>query len=63
MLKEGLNFDNEDREERKKEEEEINCEQKVVKEYLEVVLAGKVQRIKMTLLLSYNPAALMQSAY
>ncbi len=63
MLKEGLNFDNEDREECKKEDEEINCEHKVVKEYLKVVLAGKVQRIKMTLLLSYNPADLMHSTY
>ncbi len=34
-----------------------------MKEYLKVVLAEKVQRIKMTLLLSYKPAYLMQSAY
>jgi HSP90 family molecular chaperone len=63
MSKEGLNFDNEDREERKKEEEELNSEHKVVKEYLKVVLAGKVQHIKMIFLLSYNSADLMQSAY
>ncbi len=63
MSKEGQNFDDEDREEHKKEEDEINCEHKVVKEYLKVVLAGKVQHVKMTLLLSYNPTYLMQSAY
>ncbi len=34
-----------------------------MKEYLKVVLAGKLQHVKITLLLSYNPANLMQSAY
>ena len=63
VSKEGLNFDDDDREERKKKEEELNSQHKVVKEYLEAVLAGKVQRVKMTDLLSDNPAALVQSAY
>ncbi|KAL3797484.1 hypothetical protein ACHAW5_010093 [Stephanodiscus triporus] len=63
VSKEGLNFDDEDKEERKKKEEELNNEHRVVKEYLEMVLAGKVQRVKMTDLLSENPAALVQSAY
>ena len=63
VSKEGLNFDDEDSEERKKKEEELNSRHKVVKEYLEAVLAGKVQRVKMTGLLSDNPAALVQSAY
>jgi heat shock protein beta len=63
VSKEGLNFDDEDKEERMKKENELNSEHKVVKEYLEAVLAGKVQRVKMTDLLSDNPAALVQSAY
>ncbi|KAL3811145.1 hypothetical protein ACHAXA_001360 [Cyclostephanos tholiformis] len=62
VSKEGLNFDDEDKEERKKKEDELNSKHKVVKEYLEAVLAGKVQRVKMTDLLSENPAALVQSA-
>jgi heat shock protein beta len=63
VSKEGLNFDDEDQEERKKKEDQLNTEHKVVKEYLEAVLADKVQRVKMTDLLAENPAALVQSAY
>ncbi len=63
VSKEGLNFDDKDREERKKEEEELNSKHKVVKEYLKAMLAGKVQNVKMTLLLSDYPAALVQTAY
>lgn len=63
VSKEGLNLDDEDREERKKKEEELNEDHKAVKEYLETVLAGKVQKVKMTDLLSESPAALVQSAY
>ncbi len=63
VSKEGLNFDDKDREECKKEEEEINSKHKVVKEYLKAVLPGKVQHIKMILLLSDYPAALVQTAY
>lgn len=39
-----------------KKEDELNCEYKVVKEYLEAVLDGKVQRVKMTDLLAEDPA-------
>lgn len=63
VSKEGLNLDDEDREERKKKEEELNEGHKAVKEYLETVLAGKVQKVKLTDLLSESPAALVQSAY
>jgi HSP90 family molecular chaperone len=63
VSKERLNFNDKDREEHKKEKEELNSEHKVVKEYLKAVLAGKVQHVKMTLLLSDYPAALVQTAY
>ena len=63
VSKEGLNFDDEDKEERKKKEDKLNSNYKGVKEYPDAVLAGKVQRVKMTDLLSDNPAALVQSAY
>ena len=63
VSKEGLNLDDEDREELKTKEEELNEDHKAVKEYLETVLAGKVQKVKMTDLLSESPAALVQSAY
>jgi len=63
VSKEGLEFDDEDKEERKKKEEELNEDHKSVKEYLETALAGKVQKVKMTDLLADSPAALVQSAY
>jgi len=63
VSKEGLEFGDEDKEERKKKEEELNAEHKLVKEYLETALAGKVQKVKMTDLLADSPAALVQSAY
>jgi heat shock protein beta len=63
VSKEGLTFDDEDKEERKKKEEELNIDHKAVKDYLEGALAGKVQKVKMTDLLSDSPAALVQSAY
>lgn len=63
VSKEGLNLDDEDREERKKKEEELNESHKGVKDYLETALAGKVSKVKMTDLLSESPAALVQSAY
>jgi HSP90 family molecular chaperone len=62
VSKEGLNFDDEDKEERKKEDK-LNSNYKGVKEYPDAVLAGKVQRVKMTDLLTDNPAGLEQSAY
>jgi heat shock protein beta len=63
VAKEGLNLDGEDKEERKKKEEELNESYKSLKDYLEGTLAGKVQRVKITDLLSESPAALVQSAY
>mmetsp|Transcript_36270 Transcript_36270/g.59151 ORF Transcript_36270/g.59151 Transcript_36270/m.59151 type:complete len:790 (-) Transcript_36270:72-2441(-) len=63
VSKEGLDFGDEDKEERKKKEEELNDAHKAVKDYLETALAGKVQKVKMTDLLADSPAALVQSAY
>ena len=63
VSKEGLNLDDEDQEERKKKEEELNESHKDVKAYLETALAEKVQKVKMTDLLTESPAALVQSAY
>jgi heat shock protein beta len=63
VSKEGLNLDDEDQEERKKKEETLNEDHKIVKEYLETALAGKVQKVQMTDLLAESPAALVQSAY
>jgi heat shock protein beta len=63
VSKEGLNLDDEDKESRKKKEDELNESHKTVKDYLEGALAGKVQKVKMTDLLSESPAALVQSAY
>ena len=63
VSKEGLNFDDEDQEERKKKEETLNKDHKDVKAYLETTLAEKVQKVKMTDLLNESPAALVQSAY
>jgi len=63
VSKEGLNFDDEDQEERKKKEDELNEDHKNVKTYLETALAEKVQKVKMTDLLNESPAALVQSAY
>lgn len=63
VSKEGLNLDDEDKEERQKKEEELNASHKSVKEFLEAALAGKVQKVKMTDLLTESPAALVQSAY
>eukprot|EP00577_Skeletonema_sp_RCC1716_P007962 CAMPEP_0113377148 /NCGR_PEP_ID=MMETSP0013_2-20120614/3010_1 /TAXON_ID=2843 ORGANISM="Skeletonema costatum, Strain 1716" /NCGR_SAMPLE_ID=MMETSP0013_2 /ASSEMBLY_ACC=CAM_ASM_000158 /LENGTH=751 /DNA_ID=CAMNT_0000259281 /DNA_START=75 /DNA_END=2330 /DNA_ORIENTATION=+ /assembly_acc=CAM_ASM_000158 len=63
VSKEGLSFDDEDKEERKKKEEELNVDHKAVKDFLEGALAGKVQKVQITDLLSDSPAALVQSAY
>ncbi len=58
VSKEGLNFDDKDREECKKDKEELNSKHKIVKEYLKTVLPAKVQHVKMTLLLSDYPVPL-----
>lgn len=63
VSKEGLNLDDEDEEARKKKEEELNESHKDVKAYLETSLAEKVQKVKMTDLLTESPAALVQGAY
>ena len=63
VSKEGLNLDDEDKEERQKKEQELNESHKTIKDYLETLLVGKVQKVKMTDLLSESPAALVQSAY
>jgi heat shock protein beta len=63
VAKEGVTLDDEDKEERQKKEEKLNEDHKSIKDYLETLLAGKVQKVKMTDLLSESPAALVQSAY
>lgn len=63
VAKEGLNLDDEDKEQREKKEQELNESHKSIKDYLETLLAGRVQKVKMTDLLSESPAALVQSAY
>ena len=65
VSEEGLELGVEDKEEQKKEENEaLDKEKKVVKEFLEVALFGKVSKVKVTdLLSSESPAALVQSAY
>jgi heat shock protein beta len=59
--KEGLDL--EDDEESKKEAEELNEKYAEVREYLEVELEGKVQKVKVSKLLTNSPAALVQGAY
>lgn len=59
--KEGLDL--EDDEESKKKKEELNEEYKDLREYLEATLAGKVQKVVVTSLLTESPSALVQGAY
>jgi heat shock protein beta len=59
--KEGLDL--EEDEESKKEAEELNEKYAEVREYLEVELEGKVQKVKVSKLLTNSPAALVQGAY
>lgn len=60
--KEGLKLDEED-EEAKKAKENLAVEYKPVIEYLETLLAGKVQKVTVSTLLVDSPAALVQGAY
>ena len=60
--KEGLKLDEED-EEAKKAKENLAAEYKAVIEYLETLLAGKVQKVTVSTLLVDSPAALVQGAY
>lgn len=60
--KEGLDLE-EDDEESKKESEQLNEKYAQVREYLEVELKGKVQKVTVSKLLTNSPAALVQGAY
>ena len=60
--KEGLKLDDKD-EDIAKEEEKLNEEYASVREYLEATLAGKVQKVTVSSLLTDSPAALLQGAY
>jgi heat shock protein beta len=60
--KEGLKLGEED-EDAKKEKENLVQEYKQVVEYLEALLAGKVQKVTVSNLLVDSPAALVQGAY
>merc|ERR1712238_243007 len=59
--KEGLDL--EDGEETKKETEELNEKYADLREFLEVQLEGKVQKVTVSTLLTDSPAALVQGAY
>lgn len=59
--KEGLDL--EDDEESKKESEQLNEKYAQVREYLEIELKGKVQKVTVSKLLTNSPAALVQGAY
>jgi len=61
--KEGLNLEDEESEETKKEKENLAAEYKQVVEYLEALLAGKIQKVSVSNLLTDSPAALVQGAY
>jgi len=61
--KEGLNLDDEDDEESKKKKAELDEQYASLKDYLEVTLEGKVQKVSLTTLLTNSPAALVQGAY
>jgi len=61
--KENLNIDEDEDEEAKKKKEELKEEYKQVAEYLETLLAGKIQKVSVSDLLTDSPAALVQGAY
>ena len=61
--KEGLKLGDEDNEETKKKKEKLTEEFKMVSEYLETLLKGKVQKVIVSDLLTDSPAALVQGAY
>merc|ERR1711976_1027019 len=60
--KEGLDLEDDD-EEKKKEKEELNEKYTDIREFLEVELEGKVQKVTVSDLLTDSPAALVQGAY
>merc|ERR1719469_16100 len=66
--KDGLDLDGDDDDEtkkadRKKKQETLDEQYKSVREYLEVELGSKVQKVKVSELLTGSPAALVQGAY
>ena len=61
--KEGLNLDDDNDEESKKKKAELDEQYASLKDYLEVTLEGKVQKVSLTTLLTNSPAALVQGAY
>merc|ERR1740139_700768 len=64
VTKEGLDFeDPEKKEANEKDAEVLNEEFKPVIEYMEALLAGKIQKATMTTLLTNSPAALVQGQY
>jgi heat shock protein beta len=60
--KENLKLDDDD-EDSKKKKEKLNEDFKGVREYLETLLKGNVQKVQVTDLLQDSPAALVQGAY
>ena len=60
--KEGLDLDD-DNEDSKKEKEALNEQYADIREFLEVELDGKVQKVIVSTLLTDSPAALVQGAY
>ncbi len=60
--KEGIDLEDGD-EEKKKEKEELNEKYADIREFLEVELDGKVQKVTVSTLLTDSPAALVQGAY
>jgi len=60
--KEGIDLED-DTEDSKKEKEELDEKYVDVREFLEVQLAGKVQKVAVSSLLTDSPAALVQGAY
>jgi len=61
--KEGLDLTDGSDEETKQKTEQLNEEYSTVREYLEATLAGKVQKVVVTTLLTESPSALVQGAY
>mmetsp|Transcript_16068 Transcript_16068/g.22886 ORF Transcript_16068/g.22886 Transcript_16068/m.22886 type:complete len:744 (+) Transcript_16068:152-2383(+) len=59
--KEGLDL--EDDEDAKQKKEELNDKYTNIREYLEVELSGKIQKVSVSTLLTDSPAALVQGAY
>lgn len=61
--KEGLKLDLDETEESKKKKEALNEDFKTVRQYLETLLQGKVEKVVISDYLTDSPAALVQGAY